>query len=152
MGYDRVLFMELLYRMGNESFVAVSLGSAVVIDVVVRSEHVAGFISPGISKMEEALKSISPVLSERLDNGSEVSFSPDDTSKAMSSGIYLPLYLLVERLCKIYSVRKVFFTGGDAREFICKLQRLLAALEVTYLEEASLRALPVVSGIVSLKP
>lgn len=98
-----------------DAFCVVGCGTAVTIDVVRRSQHLGGFILPGLLLMETAL----------LQGTGKVRFDAApprtadlgvDTATAVRNGALCAVAAVAERVCRQHAVDRLVLTGGDAAE------------------------------------
>lgn len=113
LGMDRVLGCEgVIYKYGiNESFITVDLGTATTVNYINNFSFEGGIIMPGIITMTKCLNSFTENLPiANLNFGHLIGKT---TSECISAGIINSTISLVDKFVDIFSIRKLFFTGGN---------------------------------------
>lgn len=106
LGIDRILAISTI-----ENGVVLDAGSAITVEVVKEGDYVGGYILPGVYHLQKAFASISPVLDCSFNFDFDLATMPENTTDAMSYGMFKPLYHDV----KSYGM-DIILTGGDARK------------------------------------
>jgi len=92
--------------------VVVDAGTAITIDVMHSSNHLGGFILPGIASYKSLYSKISQVLNKELNFAIDTSALPQNTKDAISYGIIKPIELAIKESAK---TNRIYFTGGDGK-------------------------------------
>jgi type III pantothenate kinase len=115
---DKVAFFSLYEGLGIDRKMAcktvvegvvVDAGSAITIDIMEKGVHTGGIIMPGLGKMRELLRSISPKLDHPIE---EVDFNnyPLNTREAVNWGT---LGAVIQMIKLVQGEKPLYFTGGD---------------------------------------
>lgn len=120
MGIDRIAACQAI-----DNGVIIDAGSAITVDIVRDGVFEGGFISPGLKKMHQAYKNISPALDYNFNFNIDLTKLPKNTPDAISYGFLKILYSEVMS----YDL-DVYLTGGHADKFSmifkdAKVDRLL---------------------------
>lgn len=94
--------------------IVVDAGSAITVDIVSNSQHLGGFILPGLSAYEKCFSGISDRLKFRLNPNIDLDALPQMTADALSYGVIKPTIMIITDTCKD---KKIYFTGGDGKFF-----------------------------------
>ena len=90
--------------------VVVDAGSAITIDIMQNHTHQGGIILPGLNSYKKCYATISPVLDKELNKNISLEKLPQNTTDAMSFGVFASLKMIIENLAKNKSV---YLSGGD---------------------------------------
>ncbi|MDX1809391.1 MAG: type III pantothenate kinase [Sulfurospirillaceae bacterium] len=94
--------------------IVIDAGSAITVDIVSNSQHLGGFILPGLSSYEKCFANISPRLKFKLNPNIDLDALPQKTVDALSYGVIKPILMIIKDTCKD---KKIYFTGGDGKFF-----------------------------------
>ncbi len=109
MGIDRKVLL-----LSGKDGIYIDAGSAITIDLKVNNKFIGGTILPGIWRVKECYKDISPLLS--IDTLNEINLNkiPNSTTKdSISYGIIAPIVALVKKINK--NNLPIYCCGGDGK-------------------------------------
>jgi len=90
--------------------IVVDAGSAITVDIMENGTHKGGFILPGLASYQKCYATISPVLDKKLNKNISLDKLPQNTTDAVSFGVFASLKSLIEN---ISGKKRIYLTGGD---------------------------------------
>lgn len=115
MGIDRKVACSLF-----ENAIIVDSGSAITVDVMQNSQHLGGFILPGLRALKEFYPRISKKLEIEFDKKVNLDDLPQNTRSAVSYAVLQSIVLPIENEIKKYEKLPCIITGGNGK-FLSKL-------------------------------
>lgn len=121
LGADRVAAIAAAaYEAPQSDLLVVDAGTAITCDIVREGVHLGGSISPGIAMRFEALHEFTAKLPQ-VETSAYSGFPANSTQSCIAAGVVdgvvaeLKMRILDFLESDITSVKKIFFTGGDAK-------------------------------------
>jgi len=115
----------------GKSFVVVSAGTAVVVDLVRNSVFQGGVIFPGLKTMVKALSLETSQLPE-IEILQRFQIPGKSTTECMESGILIATIGGIREVLKIYETDTILITGGDSEILKKFLENVISVPDLTF--------------------
>jgi len=109
MGADRQLVCKYI-----KNAILVDVGSAITVDIMKKSEHLGGFILPGIGAYRRIYPNISKKLVFKFDTDINLDKIPLITNDAINYSILNSIIAPIKNIYKKYKI-PIYFTGEDSK-------------------------------------